>query len=297
MDVPRVILVEDDPACAEGLRETLTDSGYGVLWAANPAEALEKLAGDDRVGVAVLDFKLPELDGVRLFARLREAAGPRGASLQAVLCSGAAGPADLNGAMRSGIAAFVAKPIDRFDLLSAVETAAGRYRELEHHRQLRASLTNRYRQIESALAEVTREVATLTAPPPAPPPSPGTPPATPGLDRAWHALHCRRLLDEARLMDRLFAENAIDAVEWRVLLALREADLGPGAAPTTNIAADCGTSPTAGLRRITGLEARGLIERCDDPADGRRALLRLTEAGRRLCRELVETIAARKGSS
>ena len=39
-------------------------------------------------------------------------------------------PCSLYAAMRSGIAAIVAKPIDRFDLLSAVETAAGRYREL-----------------------------------------------------------------------------------------------------------------------------------------------------------------------
>ncbi|HWK45045.1 MAG TPA: response regulator [Stellaceae bacterium] len=288
-----ILVVEDDPDCAAGLCEALADAGHPSLWAASPAEALAAIGRDQRIGIVVLDLRLPELDGIQLLARLREAVGCRGGSLQGILSSGAATSSDIDGAMRSGVLAFVPKPVDRIALLNAVVDAAERYRARERDRLARASLAERCRQLEGTLTEVAQEVAELTfLPPRAPRASTDAVAPAPNLDRAWRELQCRRLQSEARQMDRLLGRLAIDGVEWRVLLALLEADLGPGEVPVTSIALACGTSPSAGLRRITALEARGFVERCGDPGDGRRALVRLTGPGRLICHDAIKSIAA-----
>lgn len=299
MEHIHTLVVEDDDACAEALGEMLDDAGYPSQHAASPAEAIAMIGRDSRIGVMVLDLHLPEMDGLKLLSELRSAMGQRGASLQAVLCSGAAELKDMDGAMRLGIAAFLPKPVNRVGLLNAVTDAARRFRELERDRAARNGLINRFRVLEDGLTNAMREMAAMAELPPSYSSSSAEPdPAdlAPSVDRAWQALHCKRLLEEARVLDRLFSRLSIEQVGWRVLLAMFEADLGSGEASATNIALASGASASAGLRRIAELEERGLIERGEDPADGRRIILRLTQAGRSLCRDAVQTIATAKAA-
>jgi two-component system, NarL family, response regulator PprB len=295
MEHIHTLVVEDDNACAEALGELLDDAGYPSQHAASPAEAIAMVGRDSRIGVMVLDLHLPEMDGLRLLSELRSVMGQRGASLQAVLCSGAAELKDMDGAMRLGVAAFLPKPVDRVGLLNAVTDAAGRYRELERDRAARSGLINRFRALEDGLTSAMREMAAMAELPPSYSPSTAgsdrIDPA-PSVDHAWQALHCRRLLDEARVLDRLFSRLSIEQVGWRVLLAMFEADLGTGEAPATNIALASGASASAGLRRIAEFEERGLIIRREDPTDGRRIMLGLTETGRSICRDAIQTLIA-----
>lgn len=67
------------------------------------------------------------------------------------------------------------------------------------------------------------------------------------------------------------------------------------ASGVSELADTLGTSVSATTRLVDGLERRGWLERCADPADGRRVLLRLTEAGtvearrlRRLTEEMCD---------
>jgi len=299
----RTLIVEDDPDCAEALGELLGDAGYQNVHAATPGQALAMMAREAGVGVILLDFHLPEMDGLRLLRELRAAAGERGGSIQVLLCSGAAGLTDLDDAMRLGVAAFLPKPIERAGLLNAMADAARRYRDLEADRTARAAMIDHFRMLEGGLAQASRQMSALLDLPAASPMANtacadhiAAPGAALGVDRAWQALHCDRLLREARLMDRLLGRLAIDSGEWRVLLALREADLGPGAASATNIALACGASASAGLRRIASLEGRGLIDRLDDASDGRRAVLKLTETGRAICSEVIDAIVAARAA-
>lgn len=298
----QTLVVEDDPACAEALGELLNDAGYQTRHAADPGQAMVAMARDAAVGIVVLDFHLLEMDGLRLLRELRAAASERGSSIQVLLCSGAAGMADLDAAMRLGVAAYLPKPIERAALLNAMADAARRYRDLEADRTARSAMIGHFRTLEDGLIQASRQMSQLLDLPAAPSladpesaPGFGAAPA-PGVDRAWQALQCDRLLKEARLMDRLLARAAIDSAEWRVLLALREADLGGGAASATSIALACGASATAGLRRIAALEGRGLVGRGDDSSDGRRAMLTLTATGRTLCGEVIEAIVAARAA-
>ena len=287
------LVVEDDSACAEALGELLGDAGYPSQHAASPSEAIAMVGRDSRIGVMVLDLHLPDMDGLTLLSELRSELGQRGTSLQVVLCSGAAGLKDMDAAMRLGVSAFLPKPVDRTALLNAVTDATGRYRELERDRVARSNLTNRFRVLEEGLTTAMREMAAVAELPPAYSPLAtrgSRPDPAPSIDRAWQALHCRRLLDDVRLLDRLFSRLRIEQVGWRVLLAMFEADLGTGEAPATSIALASGASASAGLRRIAEFEERGLISRREDPADGRRFMLALTTTGRSLCRDAIQTL-------
>lgn len=292
MHTCRILVVEDDLACAEAVCEILDDAGHPNLWTAGPPEALAAVGRDPTIGVILLDLHLPEIDGVRLLSQIQTAAGPRAASIQTILCSGAAGLGDLDAAMRSGVGAFLAKPLGRADLLNATVDAARRYADLERDRTLRSGLVERCRRLEDTMGDVARELAELTGLPTATRPDPVAPADAPGVDQAWHALQCARLQREAQNMDRLLGRFGIDPTAWRILLALREAELADGDASATGIALASGASATAGLRRIAELEGRELVSRQADPCDARRAMLQLTAEGRSMARAAVETIAA-----
>jgi DNA-binding MarR family transcriptional regulator len=98
-----------------------------------------------------------------------------------------------------------------------------------------------------------------------------------------------------QLMRRLRAEHGFSLSQGAVLGRLdRE---GPGS--VSDLAAGERVRPQSMAQTVTDLEAEGLVARTPDPADGRRALVQLTDAGRstlaadRLKREgwLAESIA------
>ena len=89
-----------------------------------------------------------------------------------------------------------------------------------------------------------------------------------------------RLLLLVNLTARPFASlferrHQLSLVEWRTMLTLAaEPDL-----PAAAVADRLGLDKMAVSRAVAGLERRGRVRRLPDPADGRRALLALTDAG------------------
>ena len=102
----RLLIVEDDPHLRQMLTWDLEDLGYRVRTAAECREALAMAAAED-FDLALLDYHLPDGDGIGLLERLR-GLQPR---MRVLLCSGAP-PADtVSLAMRKGAYAFVTKPV------------------------------------------------------------------------------------------------------------------------------------------------------------------------------------------
>ena len=72
-DAPATILVvDDDEFTAELTGMILEAAGYGVVIAVGGMEAMEKMAGDPAIRMVVSDMNMPFIDGVQLFAELRE---------------------------------------------------------------------------------------------------------------------------------------------------------------------------------------------------------------------------------
>jgi CheY-like chemotaxis protein len=121
MTPPRVLIVDDDAAIREFLRDLLGSEGYVVDEAANGAEAVERVRSNPPDAV-LMDLMMPILSGAEATSRLKS--DPATAAIPILAMSAGRNLA----AMATGIPAdgFVSKP---FDLTLLVDTLA------EHTRQ------------------------------------------------------------------------------------------------------------------------------------------------------------------
>ncbi|MBS2028697.1 MAG: response regulator [Deltaproteobacteria bacterium] len=145
---PRVLLVDDNGAQLENLREILEDSGFVVATAQSCAEA-RKLALADGFDVALVDLRLPDGEGTALAAELRGICGG-----EVVLLTGFATVETAAAAVRAGAFAYLLKPCATDQLLLTLEQAM---RQVRLHAE-KAELSRR-----AQLAERLAAVGTLTA--------------------------------------------------------------------------------------------------------------------------------------
>ncbi len=116
-----ILVVDDDPDNCACLSDVLTDLGYAADTAGGGRSALQ-LASRHGYDLALLDYKMPDMDGVELFVRLRE--GRPG--VVGILVTAYAGDETMAAATRAGVRQVVSKPVDFGRLLPLVEEAVGR---------------------------------------------------------------------------------------------------------------------------------------------------------------------------
>jgi FixJ family two-component response regulator len=114
-------VLDDDPRVRRALGRLLRTAGHRVELFASPEELLHSIA-DDRPGCLVSDLRLPELNGLDLFAMLRLA----GHRLPIVFITGYGDVATGVKAMKFGAVDFLTKPVDEDELLGAVGRALRR---------------------------------------------------------------------------------------------------------------------------------------------------------------------------
>jgi CheY-like chemotaxis protein len=112
---PRVLVVDDDDAMCELLRQALTDQGYAVATVPHGAAALE-LVKHHQPAVILVDLRMPIMDGWAFVEQYRRMADPP-ASI--VLLSAVK---DLEAtAKRLGAEGFVRKPFEIEELTAVVQ--------------------------------------------------------------------------------------------------------------------------------------------------------------------------------
>ncbi len=122
----RVVIAEDEAIVRLDLRETLESEGYEVVGETGRGDEAVELVRTLRPDVAILDIKMPGLDGLSV---AREIATERQA---AVLVLTAFSQRDLiERARDTGVLAYLIKPFQRSDLIPAIELALGRFREVK----------------------------------------------------------------------------------------------------------------------------------------------------------------------
>jgi nitrogen regulation protein NR(I) len=118
-EVPKILLIEDDSAIANGLQRVLGRNGYDVMVLLRGDEGL-KQAGRDHFDVVLTDFKLPGLSGLELVAQLH-AVKP----LLPVIVMTAHGTTETAiEATKLGAYDYILKPFDVEELLDLVNRAA-----------------------------------------------------------------------------------------------------------------------------------------------------------------------------
>jgi len=122
MENPRRILVVEDNLLNQKLVETiLAKRGHNVVVAANGQEALEAFA-DGGFDVVLMDIKMPIMDGLSAFRRMRaEPEKYGGANLPVVAMTAHALASDPITYMEAGMSGFLSKPFKPQDLIAVVE--------------------------------------------------------------------------------------------------------------------------------------------------------------------------------
>lgn len=122
----RVVIAEDEAIIRLDLKETLEEEGYEVVAETGRGDEAVELVREHRPDVAILDIKMPGLDGL---SAAREIAGER---MAAVLILTAFSQRDLiERARDAGALAYLVKPFQKADLFPAIEVALGRFQELK----------------------------------------------------------------------------------------------------------------------------------------------------------------------
>lgn len=117
----RVLVVEDDPSIAMGLRINLESEGYEVHVADDGLLGLE-LARSLEPDLIVLDVMLPKLNGLEVLHDLRA----EGRTMPIIILSAKAGEMDKVAGLELGAEDYVAKPFSLAELLARVRAALRR---------------------------------------------------------------------------------------------------------------------------------------------------------------------------
>jgi diguanylate cyclase (GGDEF)-like protein len=110
----RALVADDDTASRLLLQKVLTKWGYDVVTASGGEEAWKILTSDDSPDLAVLDWMMPELDGVEVCRRIRalELSSPP----YLLLLTSRSEKQDIATGLESGASDYVQKPFDHDEL-------------------------------------------------------------------------------------------------------------------------------------------------------------------------------------
>ena len=114
----RRILLADDSVTAQNMgRRILTDAGYEVVTVNNGSAALKKIA-ENKPDIIVLDVYMPGYGGLEVCQRVKESAET--ARIPVLLTVGKLEPFKPEEARRVGADAFIIKPFEATELLTAL---------------------------------------------------------------------------------------------------------------------------------------------------------------------------------
>jgi DNA-binding response OmpR family regulator len=115
--VSRILIVEDDPDLARGLRSNLEIEGHETLLAQDGRSALEVARRTPAPDLVVLDLILPGMDGLRVLSELRR----HDAATPVLVLSARETEGDKVRALRLGADDYVTKPFGIMELIARIE--------------------------------------------------------------------------------------------------------------------------------------------------------------------------------
>lgn len=118
MDKPaRILVVDDDVNIRKSLKAILSAEGYRVDLAADGKEAIRKTESKT-YNVALIDIRLPDMDGVELLTRMRDTF-PK---MRKIIITGYPSVQNAIEAVNRKADAYIVKPVDVAKLLLTIKT-------------------------------------------------------------------------------------------------------------------------------------------------------------------------------
>ena len=120
LDLP-VLVVDDDKTCCESTVATLQEIGIAGEWVLTGKEAVERCAARHKTGrdyfAVILDWKMPEMDGIATARRIRECVGE---DVTIIILTSFDFSEIEEEARAAGVNAFMAKPLFRSRLTATL---------------------------------------------------------------------------------------------------------------------------------------------------------------------------------
>jgi signal transduction histidine kinase len=136
----KILIAEDNLFSRIALTETLAEWGYEVVAVEDGTRAWEILQKKDAPRLALIDWMMPELDGLELCRRVR--AAKRATPTYLIMLTAKGGKQDIVTGLQGGADDYISKPFDRDELHARLQVGlriielqselAQRVQELEH---------------------------------------------------------------------------------------------------------------------------------------------------------------------
>ncbi len=117
-----VLIVEDDESAGELVRSILTTHGHRVELVHSARAALARLAVSPLPDVILLDVVMPEMSGIEMLRRYRQAGG----AVPVIMVSAMDEAQTVVGAMRLGASDYVTKPLNAEEIFETIERVVER---------------------------------------------------------------------------------------------------------------------------------------------------------------------------
>lgn len=117
--MPKILLVDDEDRFRTSLARRLRARGYRVVDVDRGVEAVRKIRSDGEIDIAVLDLKMPEMDGIQTLREMREF----NPAIQAIMLTGHGSLESARDAGKMDAFRYLQKPCDIDELASVLEEA------------------------------------------------------------------------------------------------------------------------------------------------------------------------------
>ena len=132
----KVLIAEDETIIRLDLRTLLERAGHEVVGEARDGEEAVKLARELEPDLAIMDVKMPKLDGIDAARKILDER-----PIPIVMLTAYGQDELVSRAVEAGVFGYLVKPFRESDLLPAIQTARARYNELAALREEAESLS------------------------------------------------------------------------------------------------------------------------------------------------------------
>jgi DNA-binding NtrC family response regulator len=133
----KILIADDERHVAEGLQMLLADDGFEVEVAADGQAAWEMIEAN-RYALVLADLRMPEVDGLELFSRMREKDIPS----EMIIITGKGSIETAKEAMRQGAYDYLEKPLKIDRLKELIPKAVEKYEVRQANRELQERLAH-----------------------------------------------------------------------------------------------------------------------------------------------------------
>ena len=132
----RILVAEDETIIRLDLRDIIERAGFEVCAEARDGEEAVELARAEEPDLAILDVKMPRLDGIEAARRILDER-----PIPIVMLTAYSQGDLVSRAVEAGVFGYLVKPFREADLLPAIQAASARHDELATLREEAESLT------------------------------------------------------------------------------------------------------------------------------------------------------------